>query len=136
MMKFDEGGSVVGACALDPMPDFAFRQKRIEAAPISTSPWGAPVYNVNALKKGYLFREGETEFDGVETALWQRQAAVLFASLTDKTAPEQAFVFEKTDGGLVSFTSEASFKEAIDANKALHRGLARLNAATQTKERS
>ncbi len=136
MMKFDEGGSVVGTCALGPMPDFAFRQKRIEAAPISTSPWGAPVYNVNALKKGYLFREGETEFDGVETALWQRQAAVLFASLTDKTAPEQAFVFEKTDGGLVSFASEASFKEAIDANKALHRGLARLNAATQTKERS
>jgi hypothetical protein len=129
IMKFNSRGRVVDTCALDPMPDFAFHQNRIEAAPISTSLWGAPVYNVNALKKGYLFREGETELEGVETALWQRQAAVLFASLTDKTAPDQAFVFEKTDGGLVSFDTEDSFQEAIDANKALHRGEARLNAA-------
>ncbi len=67
--------------------------------------------------------------EAITTALWQRQAAVLFASLTDKTAPDQAFVFEKTDGGLVSFDTEASFQEAIDANKALQRGEARLNAA-------
>jgi hypothetical protein len=121
IVKFNEAGRIVDTCALDPMPDFAFRQDHWTAAPVTTDTSGATAYNVKALQKGYLLREGGKSITDIETELWQQEAALLFSSLSDKTAEGHAYIFQKTDGSIVSFADQASFQAAVDADKALRR---------------
>ena len=53
IIKFNEQIKIVDNCALDPMPDFAYRQDHWTAAPITTDSQGATAYNVMALSEGY-----------------------------------------------------------------------------------
>ena len=119
IVKFNETGRIVDTCALDPMPDFAFRQDHWTAAPITTDTSGGTAYNVMALDKGYLLRQGGGSLSDVETELWQQEAAILFSSLSDKTADGHAYVFQKSDGRIVSFSDKADFDAAVKSDKAL-----------------
>ena len=60
----------------------------------------------------------------VETKLWEQEAALLFASLSNETAEGHAYIFQKGDGSLVSFADKASFHKAVEADKALRRAQA------------
>jgi hypothetical protein len=124
IIKFNEQGKIVDNCALDPMPDFAYRQDHWTAAPITTDSQGATAYNVMALSKGYLLRQGGNSISDVETKLWEQEAALLFASLSNETAEGHAYIFQKGDGSLVSFADKASFHKAVEADKALRRAQA------------
>ena len=121
IIKFNEQGKIVDTCALDPMPDFAFRQDHWTAAPVTSDNRGGAAYNVMALSKGYLLRQGGKSISDVETELWQQEAALLFASLSDETAEGHAYVFQKTDGSIVSFADKSSFHKAVEADKALRK---------------
>ena len=121
IIKFNEQGKIVDTCALDPMPDFAYRQDHWTAAPVTSDNRGGTAYNVMALSKGYLLRQGGNSISDVETKLWEQEAALLFASLSDDTAEGHAYVFQKTDGSIISFADKASFHKAVEADKALRK---------------
>jgi hypothetical protein len=113
IVKRDHNGVMVRGLALDPMPDFAFRNEHWVCAPVALDKTGNVAYNISALNAGYLTDKTRAK---IVPGLWEKQAAILFAALSDKTAPAGAYVFETTEGHLVSFDSKAEFDLAIAAN--------------------
>lgn len=104
------------------MYDFTFVHEHWVCAPIAVDKYGQTVYNVRALNAGYLVKEssdGRPDLSAVLRDLWLRQATLLYAAITDKTAPEQAYVFEATDGRLLSYPDKPSFMAAVSADQAL-----------------
>lgn len=119
ILKFNEAGKIVDSCALDPMPDFAYRNDHWESAPVTTDSSGRTAFNVMALNKGYLLNQGGNSFDDIVTDMWGTQATLLYASLTDETPAGQAYIFETQDGKIISFENEGDFKSAVDADTKL-----------------
>ena len=99
------------------MPDFVFRNDHWVSAPVTTDSYGQIAYNAMALDKGYLLRQGGNSLDDIERALWQDEALILYASLSDETAEGHAYIFETPDGHVMSFETEAAFEEAVSAHK-------------------
>jgi len=119
ILKFNEAGKIVDSCALDPMPDFAYRNDHWESAPVTTDSQGRTAFNVMALDKGYLLSEGGNSFDDIVTDMWHTQATLLYASLSDETPEGQAFIFQTQDGKIISFNSQEDFNAAVEADKSL-----------------
>ena len=120
ILKYDESGAVVDSCALDPMPDFAYRNDHWVAAPITTDSRGRTAFNVMALNKGYLIRQGGNSIDDIETALWKTEAALLYASLTEATPKDHAYILETADGTFLSFENKTDFDKAVAAHKKIN----------------
>ncbi len=119
ILKFNEAGKIVDSCALDPMPDFAYRNDHWESAPVTTDRQGRAAFNVMALNKGYLLSQGGNSFDDIVTDMWHTQATLLYASLSDETPEGQAYIFETQDGKVISFANKADFDAAVEADKSL-----------------
>ena len=115
ILKRDRLGHTVRAMALDPMPDFAFRNEHWTCAPVALDRWDRPAMNLRGLTAGYLTDKDKAT---LVPELWERQAIVLYASMCDATAADHAWVFETEDGRLLSFPDEASFQAAVDADLA------------------
>ncbi len=120
IIKRDRCGQAERALALDPMPDFAFRQERWVCAPAASDAGGNLAINMHALKAGYLSDKGGSR---IVPALWQRQATLLYAALADDLAAEDgaAYLFESVTGELYSFASRAAFTQAVQADTELRR---------------
>ena len=116
ILKFNEAGKIVDSCALDPMPDFAYRNDHWVSAPVTTDAGGRAAFNVMALDKGYLLRQGGNSFDDIETSMWKMEATILYAALSDETAEGEAYIFEAQDGKIVSFASKEEFDAAVKAD--------------------
>ncbi|MEE8410119.1 MAG: hypothetical protein V3T05_10970 [Myxococcota bacterium] len=112
IIKRDAEGRVVRATALDPMPDFAYRQDHWVCAPVTLDANGDVAYNVAGATAGYLTNKARN----LITDLWQRQAAILYSSLSDATAENKAYVFENQEGHLVSFADSETFDAAVAAD--------------------
>jgi hypothetical protein len=112
IIKRDAAGNPERALALDPMPDFAFRQEHWVCAPAAADTQGRMAINVQALRAGYLT---DKSYEKIIPELWRRQATLLYASLTAES--ERAFVFETAEGELIAFRDQASFEAAIAANR-------------------
>jgi hypothetical protein len=110
IIKRDGLGRTVRALALEPMPDFAYRNERWVCAPLATDVQGRAALNLRGITTGYL-----TDATGrrIVTALWERQAIVLYASLCDGVAADHAWLIEAADGRLRSFVDEASWSAAV-----------------------
>ncbi|MEC9464962.1 MAG: hypothetical protein VX834_04205 [Myxococcota bacterium] len=119
ILKYNEAGKIVDSCALDPMPDFAYRNDHWVSAPVTTDAQGRAAFNVMALDKGYLLRQGGNSFDDIETAMWKTEATILYAALTDETAAGEAYIFETQDGKIISFDSKTDFDAAVKADMEL-----------------
>lgn len=117
IIKRDEQGQAERALALDPMPDFAFRQDRWVCAPAAADAQGRMAINVHAQQAGYLTDKAGTQ---IVPVLWQRQAALLYAALADELAAEDgaAYLVETQDGQLFAFPSAAAFEAAVAADRA------------------
>ena len=115
IIKRDALGRTVRALALEPMPDFAYRNERWVCAPLAPDVQGRAALNLRGITTGYL-----TDATGrrIVTALWERQAVVLYASLCDGVAPDHAWLVEGADGRLRSFADEASWSAAVAAIEA------------------
>lgn len=116
IMKRDAMGRMVRAMALDPMPDFAFRNEHWVCAPVAMDIRGEAALNLRALTEGY---GTDVERKSIVATLWERQAIALYASLSEETARHRAFIFEEGDGRLLSFPDRASFEAAVEADQAL-----------------
>ncbi len=116
IIKRDEAGRSVRAVALDPMPDFAYRNDKMVAAPATTDSRGNEVLNSQAYEAGYMT---DTAREILNTSLWESQAQLLFASLSDKTGGDEARVFIDEKGHMLSFANDADFQAAVDADKQL-----------------
>jgi hypothetical protein len=118
IIKRDGRGNAERALALDPMPDFAFRQEHWVCAPAAADAAGRLAINVQALQAGYLLdKAGEK----IVPELWRRQAALLYAGLSDEAAAAdgKSWVFETENGELIAFKDAASFEAAVAADAAL-----------------
>lgn len=116
IIKRDDRGRTVRALALDPMPDFAYRNEHWVCAPLTPDRHGRAAINHRGLTTGYVTDPAQKSF---VTTLWERQATLLYASMTDQTAPDHAWLFETQGGELLSFASEADWRAAVDADAAL-----------------
>ena len=124
ILKYSATGKIVDVCALDPMPDFAYRNEHWVCAPVTTDVRGRAAFNISAMNKGYLMSEDGRGFGDVQTGMWERMATVLYGALTDETAEGHAYLFEKLDGSIVSFESKDAFEEAVEADKKMRAELA------------
>jgi hypothetical protein len=115
IVKRDDGGNAVRAVALDPMPDFAFRNEHWVCAPVVDAGRGQPAYNVAALEAGYGIDKARQR---VVTDLWSRLALLLYAGLGVAATGAKVFVFE-TEGGEAVALAEADFEAAVKADVAL-----------------
>ncbi len=120
IIKRDARGQAERALALDPMPDFAFRQDRWVCAPAASDAQGHLAINVHALKAGYLTDKGGNQ---IAPVLWQRQATLLYAALADELAAEDGavYLFETQAGALHAFPSRVAFEQAVQADQKLRR---------------
>ncbi|MBI4511767.1 MAG: hypothetical protein HY698_19190 [Deltaproteobacteria bacterium] len=116
IIKRDERGNAVRAVALDPMPDFAYRNEHWVCAGVVADANGKPAYNVQALEGGYLTDKGR---ERLVLDLWRRAGALLHASLA---APggDRVYVFETEQGDLLAFPDEVTFTAAVATDQALH----------------
>ena len=112
LIKRDEEGNAVRALALDPMPDFAFRNERWICAPVAADSRGEAAINVHALEAGFLTDKPRAR---LVTELWRRQAAICYASLGAPGGGDTVYVFEAADGELIVYPDEAAFRAAIAA---------------------
>jgi hypothetical protein len=115
IIKRDGQGNSVRAVALDPMPDFAYRNEYWVCAPATADAGGQMAFNVQALEAGFLTDKGR---DKLISELWRRQAALCYASLGAPGGGSTVYVFEQDDGELVVFPDEASFQAAVEADRA------------------
>lgn len=120
IIKRDSRGHAERALALDPMPDFAFRQDRWVCAPAAGDAAGQLAINVHALKAGYLTDRGGNQ---IVPILWQRQATLLYAALSDELPADDGvvYLFESAGGELHAFPARASFEAAVAADRTLRR---------------
>ena len=116
IIKRDEQGQAERALALDPMPDFAFRQDRWVCAPAAADAQGRLAINVHAQQAGYLTDKAATQ---IVPVLWQRQAALLYASLAEGLAADdgEVYLLETQEGPLYAFPSAAAFEAAVQADR-------------------
>ncbi len=114
IVKRDEQGNAVRALALDPMPDFAYRNEHWICAPVTPDTRGNTALNVQALEAGYLT---DKQRQRLVTDLWRRQAAICYASLAAPGGGDTVYAFEKADGEILIFPDEAAFQAAIDADR-------------------
>lgn len=115
IIKRDDRGNAVRAVALDPMPDFAYRNEHWVCAPAALDVNGDVAYNVQALESGYLTDKSREQ---IVDEVWRRLGALVYASLRQPGAGK-AWVFEREDGTLIAFDDEASFEAAVRADLAL-----------------
>jgi hypothetical protein len=114
IIKRDEQGNAIRALALDPMPDFAFRNEYWVCAPVVNDSRGNPAYNAQALEAGYLT---DKQRQKLVTDLWRRQAALCYASLAAPGTGDTVYAFEKSNGELLVFPDAAAFKAAVDKDR-------------------
>ena len=114
LIKRDDDGNAVRALALDPMPDFAFRNEYWVCAPVTADAHGDPAYNLQALQAGYLT---DKQRETIVPDLWRRQAAICYASLAAPGSGHTVYAFETTDGDVRIFPDAASFRAAVDADQ-------------------
>jgi hypothetical protein len=112
IIKRDAGGNAVRALALDPMPDFAYRNEYWVCAPVVADGRGNAAYNVHALEAGFLT---DRQRERLVTDLWRRQAAICYASLAAPGGGDTVYLFEGSDGELIVYPDAASFQAAVDA---------------------
>ena len=55
--------------------------------------------------------------DDVETSMWKRMATVLYASLSNETPEGHAYIFETSEGKVISFENKADFDAAVEADR-------------------
>ena len=114
IIKRDEKGNAVRAVAIDPMPDFVFRNEHWVCAPAAPDLTGSLAYNAQALQAGYLTDKAR---ERVVPELWRRLGALVYGSLAQPgTGP--VYLFEQEDGTLVTFEDKASFEAAVQADMA------------------
>ena len=114
IIKRDEKGNAVRAVAIDPMPDFVFRNEHWVCAPAAPDLTGSLAYNAQALQAGFLTDKAR---ERVVPELWRRLGALVYASLLQPgTGP--VYLFEQEDGTLVTFEDKASFEAAVQADMA------------------
>jgi hypothetical protein len=112
IIKRNDKGEHIRSTAVDPMPDFAFRNEKWVCAPVAVDDNGTAAFNVMARRQGYL-----TDKDGnIVPALWRRQAEILFASISEKTADGNAYIFADAKGQLFTFANQADFDAAVQAD--------------------
>jgi hypothetical protein len=114
IIKRDEGGNAVRALALDPMPDFAYRNEYWVCAPVTTDTRGNTAYNVQALEAGFLT---DKQRERLVTDLWRREAALCYASLAAPGGGDTVYAVEQADGELLVFPDAASFRAAVNADR-------------------
>ena len=114
LIKRDEQGNAVRALALDPMPDFAYRNEYWVCAPVTADPRGAAAFNVQALQAGYLT---DKQREKLVIDLWRRQAVICYASLAAPGTDDTVWAFEKADGELLIFADHRSFEAAVEADR-------------------
>ncbi len=127
-IKRDAAGRPVDAMALDPMPDFAFRQDHWVSAPVVVDDRGNRAVNLKAKNAGYLTRQNSATVRG---DLWQRQADILYAGLRaePKGNGKETYLYELDEGTLVAFSDKAVFEAAKKADLTL-----RTLANTKTRD--
>jgi hypothetical protein len=114
IIKRDEKGNAVRAVAIDPMPDFAYRNEHWVCAPAAPDLNGTLAYNAHALEAGFLTDKSR---ERIIPDLWRRLGALVYASLSQPgTGP--VYLFEHEDGSLTAFEDAASFEAAIQADQA------------------
>jgi PAS domain-containing protein len=114
VIKRDDAGNAVRALALDPMPDFAFRNEYWVCAPATNDTRGNIAFNAHALEAGYLTDKARKR---LLPDLWRRQAAICYASLGAPGGGDTVFVFEQADGDLLVFPDAAAFHAAVAADR-------------------
>jgi len=114
IIKRDDQGNAVRALALDPMPDFAFRNEYWVCAPVTRDTRGNAAYNVQALQAGYLTGK---QHDDVVPDLWRRQAAICYASLAAPGTGNTVYAFETAAGEILVFPTAAAFHAAVAADR-------------------
>lgn len=115
IVKRDAGGNSVRALAIDPMPDFAYRNEYWVCAPVVADSRGNAAYNVHALEAGFLT---DKQRDRLVTELWRREAAICYASLAAPGGGDTVYLFEGSDGALIVYPDAASFQAAVAAARA------------------
>jgi hypothetical protein len=114
IIKRDEKGNSVRAAAIDPMPDFVFRNEHWVCAPAAPDLNGNPAYNAQALAAGFLTDKAREQ---VVPDLWRRLGALVYGSLSQPgTGP--VYLFENEDGTLVAFEDKGSFESVVQADQA------------------
>ena len=114
IIKRDEKGNAVRAVAIDPMPDFVFRNEHWVCAPAAPDITGTLAYNAQALQAGFLTDKAR---ENVVPELWRRLGGLVYASLSQPgTGP--VYLFEQEDGTLVVFENKASFEVAVQTDMA------------------
>ncbi len=114
IIKRDEKGNAVRAVAIDPMPDFVFRNEHWVCAPAAPDLTGNLAYNAQALQAGFLTDKAR---ERVVPELWRRLGALVYVSLSQPgTGP--VYLFEQEDGTLVVFENKASFEVAVQTDMA------------------
>jgi hypothetical protein len=114
IIKRDAEGNASRALALDPMPDFAFRNEYWVCAPATTDTRGGVAYNVQALQAGYLT---DKQHKDIVPDLWRRQAAICYASLAAPGHGDTVYAFETAEGDIVIFPDAAAFRAAVEAEQ-------------------
>jgi hypothetical protein len=112
IIKRDAQGNAVRALAVDPMPDFAYRNERWVCAPVAADTRGNTAYNVQALEAGFLTDKQRTK---LVTDLWRRQAAICYAALAAPGGGDIVYLLETSDGELLVYPDEGAFRAAIAA---------------------
>jgi outer membrane protein assembly factor BamB len=113
LIKRDARGNAIRALALDPMPDFAYRNEYWVCAPVTTDLRGEVAYNASALGAGYLTDKQRRQ---LVPDLWRRQAALCYASLAAPGGGDTVYAFERSDGEIFVFADAAALQAAIDAD--------------------
>jgi hypothetical protein len=114
IIKRDERGNALRATALDPMPDFAYRNEHWVCAPVTTDQRGEVAQDWWALQAGYLT---DPQRQRIVPDLWRRQAAICYASLAAPGGGNMVYAFEAEGGEISVFPDDASFKAAVDADR-------------------
>ncbi len=112
IVKRDAQANSVRALAIDPMPDFAYRNEHWVCAPVTPDSRGNTAYNVHALEAGFLT---DKQRQRLVTDLWRRQAAICYASLGAPGGGDTVYLFEQSDGELVIYPDAAAFQAAVAA---------------------
>ncbi len=106
VLKRNPRGDIIDACALTPMPDFAFREEKTVSTLVGIDDNGQPYYNPGAVSLGFgaLF-EGDS-IKSLDASMWEDAGTILFASLMGK-----GNVAKLDDGRIVTFDDSAKFGE-------------------------
>jgi hypothetical protein len=123
IIKRDEQGNPVRAVAIDPMPDFAYRNEHWVCAPAAPDLNGTLAYNTHALESGFLTDKAR---ERIVPEVWRRLGALVYTSLS-RPGEGPVYLFEQEDGTLIAFDDAASFEAAIQADQGPRPGAARVS---------